>query len=173
MIQRFDRSSGICVLVLLALSGCYEGHALPGTREELIIDGGADGAIEDAGEDAGLPDAGPPPPEPCEVTQCQGATGLFGDMPACCTLQEQCGLDFTALGVPDCLQRDAPGQITAACPAADIFGLLQFPGCCAPSGMCGVNVNSFLPLGCMVGETGIPGFPVGPPQPCVSTLPPD
>jgi hypothetical protein len=172
MTLKFRPIYGAC-LIAFAATGCFEGHALPGTREGLTIDGGSDGAIDesDAGSDAEVPDAGPPPPPPCDVTLCQGATSFFGDTPACCTVDEQCGLDFSALGLAECLQREAPGQITAACPAVDLFGFVSFPGCCAPEGLCGLNVNAFLPLGCVVEGIPIPGVPAEPPTACTPVTP--
>jgi hypothetical protein len=175
MTLKFHPLYGLCAIALL-VSGCLEGHWLPGTREGLSLDGGSDATVgeADSGADAEISDAGPPPPPPeCEVALCAGASSFLGDMPACCTTLEKCGLDFSALGITECLERDAPGQLTGACPAADVFGLVSFPGCCTPAGMCGLDADEFFPLGCIVGGIPIPGFPAEPAQACATTVPVD
>lgn len=167
----------LCVIAALAvlawLQACIEGHGLPGTREGLSLDGGSDaGPVGDAGEvDSGEPDAGPPPPEPCNVALCQGASTFIGELPACCTAEEQCGLDFASLGLTACLQRDAPGVNDPACPDVDLFGFFTFEGCCAPSGQCGLVLQDFLPVGCAVEGIPIPGLPPQAPVACAPATP--
>jgi hypothetical protein len=100
---------------------------------------------------------------------------FFGETPGCCTDEDRCGLDFSALGLNECLERNAPGPVDSACPEASVFGLITFPGCCARDNMCGLLVDSFLPLGCLSGETDIPipGLSGGTPMSCSTFTPPD
>ncbi len=170
MTLKFRPYYGLCLLVLGAI-GCFEGHLLPGARGGLALDGGADAAFVDGGVDAGdgdgggdMPDAGPPPPT-CSVALCDGESSLFGEMAACCTTQGQCGLDFSDFGLLECMERDAPGRLTSACPSADVV-LFQLPGCCTPEGLCGLNVQELFPLGCITRGIPIPGFPSEAPQTC-------
>lgn len=143
----------------LIASGCVEGHEVPGTREGLLLDGGEAGGSGhgdgDGDGDGDMPDAAPPAPT-CNPTECEGASSMFGTTPACCTADDRCGLDFSALGLTECLERNAPGPVDSACPGADLFGLISFPGCCARDSMCGLRIDSFLPLGCVSGDIDIP-----------------
>jgi hypothetical protein len=109
-------------------------------------DGDGDGAGDGGGGGGG---AGGPAPE---CSGCEPVDSPFGTFDVCCTQSGACGLDFTALtgGTPLCVERDAPGAVTDACPSQAPSGFpFELPGCCPPSGICGVRVQSFLPLGCV------------------------
>lgn len=165
-----SKSLPVAVLGWLALHACVDGHAIPGTREGLLVDGGdgdsgdGDGGDEEPGDE---PDAAPPPPM-CVPAECSGAVGLLGTTPPCCTDDDRCGLDFSALGLAECLEHDAPGPVDSACPSASVFGLLQFPGCCARGGVCGRLIEAFFPLGCVPSDVDIPipGLEARAPVPC-------
>lgn len=178
MRKNFRTSVAFCVWLLALASGCVEGHAVPGTREGLAVqgrdDGGSGHGDGDGDPDHDMPDAAPPAPT-CNPSQCEGASSLFGETPGCCTDEDRCGLDFSALGLEECLERDAPGPVDSACPATSVLGLLNFPGCCARGGVCGRLVDSFLPLGCLPGdvEVPIPGFANGTPMSCSTFTAPD
>jgi len=177
MREKFRTSVACCVwLLALVSSACVEGHAIPGTREGLSVDGNEDaGSGQGDGDgDGDMPDAAPPAPT-CNPTECEGASSLFGATPGCCTDEDRCGLDFSALGLNECLERDAPGPVDSACPETSVFGFLNFPGCCARGGICGRQLDSFLPLGCLPGDVDvpIPGFTNGTPMSCSTFTAPD
>lgn len=110
-------------------------------------DGDGDRGAGD-GDGDGDASGGPAP----ECSGCEPVDSPFGTFETCCTQGGACGLDFTAFagGTPLCVERDAPGVVTDACPSQAPSGFpFELPGCCPPSGICGVRVQSFLPLGCV------------------------
>ena len=108
----------------------------------------------------------------------------------CCAAGDVCGLStefLASVGATfeeTCQPKDQPGEPDEACPSPDasmipaggmVITLDAFPGCCLPSGVCGVAVNDvtagggILPLGSL--EMGCveaaPFFPAGTdPVPC-------
>ena len=156
----------LVLLAGLALNACVESHAIPGTHDGLDSgDGGGDG-------DGDIVDAGPPPPS-CQATQCEGSMSMFFNGTGCCTEDDRCGLDFSSAGLEACLEREAPGQMDAMCPAASVLGIIMLPGCCARGGKCGRLVQDFAPLGCVPAdvEIPIPGLEATTPASCTFTGP--
>jgi hypothetical protein len=80
---------------------------------------------------------------------CEGVMGVLGDVPACCTSADECGVDLSGLGGPaECQPRDQPGRQTGQCPSIDSQGTM-IPGCCRPNGECGIIIMRTAPLGCI------------------------
>ena len=117
-----------------------------------------------AGTSGGLPGGGgpggggqnmQPPPPPSEdvsgCSPCESLNGSLGGVPACCTDDNQCGADLSALGgSAGCVERDQPGSQDMQCPEVSIMmGGFQIPGCCLPSGECGIVIMRLAPLGCI------------------------
>lgn len=150
-------------LVCGVLIACTESHAVGGTLLDGAISLGnvADGDVSLDGADAATPDPGSSatgsPGAGC--FDCQGADLLgFLQFPPCCTTDDKCGLDFSALaGTPLCMERDAPGSAEPRCPSVMVSTFL-LPGCCRPDRTCGV-VSTLIPLGCISGDiaTLLPG----------------
>jgi hypothetical protein len=116
---------------------------------------------------------------------------LYYIEPCCAGAEEACGLDTQFLELTGatfgetCQPKNQPGELDEACPATEPatvpFGTLMaplspFPGCCRPSGTCGVQVNEVvimlgpqaapigdLELGCV---DAAPFFPEADPVPC-------
>jgi hypothetical protein len=93
-------------------------------------------------------------------------------VPACCTDDDQCGADLSALGgSAGCVARQQPGAQSNQCPQVPIMsGGFQIPGCCLPSGRCGIVIMLLAPLGCVEPEVveDLVSFdmPIGRPQTC-------
>jgi hypothetical protein len=80
---------------------------------------------------------------------CQDAMGLTGTLAACCTTTGTCGVDFSAFsGQAGCVQQNAPGGQTMACPSTSLMGFVTIPGCCGADGVCGLVIQQLAPLGC-------------------------
>jgi hypothetical protein len=80
---------------------------------------------------------------------CQAAMGLTGTVDACCTANNRCGVDLSSLtGQALCVEQNAPGTQTMACPAASYMGLVSIPGCCRADATCGLVIQQLAPLGC-------------------------
>ena len=96
----------------------------------------------------------------CGTSTCGPARLLVTDAPGCCPVEplngpDACGLDTTmaatmleslgvALPIAGCMELNEPGTPDASCPAytLTIAGqTLSFPGCCRPTGWCGVHVT--------------------------------
>lgn len=171
----------LITLCVLCGSACSEGHELPGTRagafDASVAADAGDG--DGDGDGMGNPDSsvpisdastGEPDPVPpaCEVSMCEGATTMLGDTPGCCTADEVCGLDLSAVGIAECAERDAPGANDPRCVGTNVFGIIAIPGCCPPSGVCGLNLQDFVPLGCFADPIQLPivGLISAAPVPC-------
>jgi len=91
-------------------------------------------------------------------------TDAYPPIEACCTSNDQCGLDgsqfedYGAVFAEQCQPRNQPGDVDDECPASTPvetdFGPLFFPGCCTPAGRCGYYVERAfmifeLGLGCV------------------------
>jgi hypothetical protein len=104
-------------------------------------------------------DRGDPTGASCQP--CDAVATPFGSFEACCTEAGACGLDLGALsGQFLCVQQNAPGALTEACPGQSIMGL-PLTGCCTPAGRCGVLVQTLFPLGCVDVEVLADSFPAG------------
>ncbi|MDD9937951.1 MAG: hypothetical protein OXT09_30350 [Myxococcales bacterium] len=121
-------------------------------------DGDGDG--DTSGDGAGADPSG------ASCQPCGEVSSPFGSFSACCDDSGACGLDFGALtGSYLCVQQNAPGELSDACPSQNLMGF-PLPGCCPPSGTCGVLIETFVPLGCVdIGDLAM-GLPIG-------DLPPD
>jgi hypothetical protein len=128
-------------------SGGSSGFPFPGAN------GGSGGGFQFPG--AGGQGAMMPPPPPSEdvssCSPCESLNRSLGGVPACCTDDNQCGADLSALGSRSgCVARDQPGTMTSQCPEVSIMqGGFQIPGCCLPSGRCGIIIMRLAPLGCI------------------------
>jgi hypothetical protein len=81
---------------------------------------------------------------------CSGTMGIAGALEPCCTNDGECGVDLGALtGMSSCVQQNAPGDLDPSCPELDVMGMFTIPGCCMPSGQCGVRIVMLAPLGCV------------------------
>jgi len=92
----------------------------------------------------------PPAQNVAACSPCQSATGTFGTVPACCTNTNACGVDLGALtgSGTDCVAQNQPGVDDGQCAPFDFMGT-SVPGCCMPSGQCGVLIMRLAPLGCV------------------------
>jgi hypothetical protein len=82
----------------------------------------------------------------CGTRVCSPIVGVLGTLPACCPADEvnACGAQIPMLGTT-CLTA-TPGVADQRCPPFQVMGI-TLPGCCRPSGTCGVSVQ-LLGLGC-------------------------
>jgi hypothetical protein len=100
-----------------------------------------------------------PPPPPSEdvssCSPCESISGSLGGVPACCTDDNQCGADLSALGgSAGCVDREQPGSMSNECPSISIMqGGFDIPGCCRANGRCGITIMRLAPLGCV--EPGV------------------
>lgn len=130
--------------------------------------GGSSGGTSGTGGDNGAAGEAPQPIE-CGAMTCDPKTlpDLFMQppIPACCTADDQCGLDSSRLadygiGFSEvCQARDQPGNLDTSCPSSpplmipnvDLGGLtLTVPGCCRQeTGTCGyyMKIASIIDLG--------------------------
>lgn len=115
--------------------------------------GGA-GGMPDAGGDASLPELA------CGSATCKTLVGNIQGFPVvlspCCSDNTRCGVDLAPLAaagavVPSgCTELDQPGNADDTCPAEGSDAGPALPGCCLPSGRCGVTANfGVLRLGCV------------------------
>ena len=116
--------------------------------------GGSGGGTGGLGPGGGVsPNAGNPPVVSQDVTTCSPcppAMGIGGALEACCTADNQCGVDVTMLtGTAMCVQQNGPGAQSSECPTGDYMGFVSVPGCCKPDGTCGVVIQQLAPLGCV------------------------
>ncbi len=107
------------------------------------------------------------PTEECGADTCEpygfNVMGYLDvNMPACCAGagKDKCGLNVDQLssfvkGISGCMELDQPGAPSAACPdkLLNMAGQsVPLPGCCRPTGTCGVEVN----VGELAGSFGAP-----------------
>lgn len=135
-----------------------------------------------------------PKTEQCSEACTSGSVGLGPTMtyyldPCCTEEDDACGLNTTFLAAAGvafaetCQPKNQPGELDDACPSPEpavvpagpgMITLDPFPGCCRPSGVCGVVVNEVsagmmvlplgnLELGCL---DAAPFFPGEEPVPC-------
>jgi hypothetical protein len=100
---------------------------------------------------------------------------MLGETPGCCTEDDYCGIDTSALGLAACIERDAPGELDPSCPSASIFGFVNIPGCCGRGGKCGHMIMQLFPVGCLPSDVDvpIPGLEATTPQSCSTFTAPD
>jgi hypothetical protein len=87
---------------------------------------------------------------PC--SPCSGAMGSMGGMlSACCTQDNQCGVDIGSIVGQDslCARQNAPGTESMDCPSYTFQGNFQLTSCCGADGLCGVFIRQTAPLGCV------------------------
>jgi hypothetical protein len=147
----------------VALAACADSHLVSGlpdggmapSRAPVPIATDRDGSVDGMDPSGGGGSSGSTTGEPVAggigCISCQPAS-VFGllSFPACCTADDQCGLDFEMLaGGPLCIERDAPGTPDSTCPMTMVMGF-PLPGCCRPDATCGVQVT-LVPLGCISG----------------------
>jgi hypothetical protein len=88
-------------------------------------------------------------------------TVVVATAPACCTPDDKCGLDLSALGLSSCAEMNAPGKADPACPSQSLLGFLTFEGCCREDNTCGA-MDTFAGLGCVSSATdGAPAMKCG------------
>jgi hypothetical protein len=118
---------------------------------------------------------------------CTSARAGFVYVDPCCSAENNavCGVDTSYLTMTgamfkqSCEPKNQPGELNPACPSSqpsmtDVMGTMvsldAFPGCCRPTGTCGVTVdtvtaaNGLLPvadlgLGCVDAASFFPGMP--------------
>lgn len=150
--------------------------------------GGSGGKSGSGGTSGGTAGGGGVPSEvACGATTCEPQEILGQVIPACCTTDEQCGLDSSALASfgaafeEACQARDQPGALDPACPAsvsveAPDSGIpITFQGCCRSDGRCGYMVDSLfgvaafeIGLGCVDSQPFLDG---GAPAECDPNAP--
>ena len=106
------------------------------------------------GSGQGMMGMAPPPPPSEDVSSCspcESISGSLGGVPACCTDDNQCGADLSALGgSAGCVAREQPGSMSNECPSISIMnGGFDIPGCCRATGRCGITIMRLAPLGCV------------------------
>jgi hypothetical protein len=79
--------------------------------------------------------------------------------PACCTLDDHCGIDLNNYNGLGCVPLDQPGMPNPACAeVADPSTItmltpepVRYEGCCRPNGRCGLVMTLFAPVsfGCV------------------------
>ena len=86
----------------------------------------------------------------CGTDTCAGSNfaGIV-DLPACCAgaSNDKCGSDLTQAhallaAIPaGCMEHNQPGNVDTNCQTISIGGQINAPGCCRPSGTCGVTID--------------------------------
>jgi hypothetical protein len=144
-----------CVLVAAA-SGCVASHDTIGDGDSLTAGTGGSAPTAASGRGGGGT-SGQGVPGGATIGKCMGCVpgNLLGflQVPACCTTDNKCGLDLSALGMTGCAEANAEGSANAACPAQSVGGFLTFEGCCRPDKTCG-SLDNILGLGC-IAATGM------------------
>jgi hypothetical protein len=86
---------------------------------------------------------------PC--SPCSNAMGSMGMLTACCTQDNECGVDIGPLvgGGSNCVRQNMPGTESMDCPSYTFQGNFQLTSCCDGDGLCGVFIRMTAPLGCV------------------------
>ncbi|HET8933101.1 MAG TPA: hypothetical protein VFN67_06680 [Polyangiales bacterium] len=136
---------------MTALFGCTESHDVDGPAG---VAGGGDtpsggsggsGARGGSGTRAGSGGSGNTGTTVSCDKECSGSAFLGTP---CCTADNKCGFDLSALGFGEgCAEMNAPGKANASCPGMNLGGFLPLEGCCTPDGKCGL-LDTFAGLGC-------------------------
>ena len=157
------------------VDGADEGDRRPDPSVDMEPTSGPPGTTSPADAGPGRPPTArptrpmpTPPPVPvpeCDPSVCSDVSLAVVTLPHCCTEQDTCGADMSAVSdfIPmrGCAEQDAPGtedllcsfQLDAhpldAAPGNELFDIevpalgsnLSAPGCCRPDGMCGVMMD--------------------------------
>ena len=152
--QHFRSQLVLCAWVSMsALFGCTESHDVEGPAPVAGSGGntqsggsGGSGARGGSGGSGARAGTGGTPGTTLKCDkECSGSAFLGTP---CCTADNKCGLDISALGFGDgCAEMNAPGKVNTACPGMTIGGFLPLEGCCTPAGKCGL-LDTFAGLGC-------------------------
>ena len=154
-------------------SGAASGRGGSGGSAGKSASGGTAGGGTSGGGTSG--GGGVPSEVSCGATVCEPQEILGEVIPACCTADDQCGLDSSFLSSfgptfdEPCQARDQPGELDPACPVSVAVevpdsGLpITFQGCCRPDvGRCGYMVDSLfgvfeIGLGCVDSQPFLDG----------------